>query len=138
MGLFGFLKREKPAPASDPVIIQLRIPKVNEPDITPDQLRQELFDAAATGDEEKLCVLCQQHEKSIFEQGMIWSKVPLEIRSSPMLLKWYSNGLKSIARFCADRLGKPELMDQVKEIEALPAGEAEKSAKPSGDINSAE
>ena len=26
------------------------------------------------GDEEKLCVLCQQHEKSIFEQGMIWSK----------------------------------------------------------------
>ena len=54
------------------------------------------------------------HEKSIFEQGMIWSKVPPEIRSSPVLLKWYGNGLKAIARFCADRLGKPELMEQVK------------------------
>ena len=128
MGLFGFLKREKPLPASDPVIIELRIPKVNEPDITPDQLRQELFDAAATGDEEKLCGLCQQHEKSIFEQGMIWSKVPLEIRSSPVLLKWYANGLRAIARFCSERLGKPELMNQMREIETLPAGEDEKDA----------
>ena len=128
MGLFGFIKRAKPLPASDPVIIELRIPKVNEPDITPDQLRQELFDAAATGDEEKLCVLCQQHEKSIFEQGMIWSKVPPEIRSSPMLLKWYANGLKAIARFCSERLGKPELMNQMREIETLPAGEDEKDA----------
>ncbi len=133
MGLFGFLKRAKPSPASDPVIIELRIPKVNEPDITPDQLRQELFDAAATGDEEKLCVLCQQHEKSIFEQGMIWSKVPPEIRSSPKLLKWYANGLKSIARFCADRLGKPELLDQMREIERLPAREEKKdAARPRG------
>jgi hypothetical protein len=128
MGLFGFLKRAKPLPASDPVIIELRIPKVNEPDITPDQLRQELFDAAATGDEEKLCVLCQQHEKSIFEQGMIWSKVPPEIRSSPKLRKWYANGLKAIARFCADRLDKPELMKQIKEIEALPVAEEKKDA----------
>jgi hypothetical protein len=123
MGLFGFLKREKPAPIDDPVVIELRIPKVNEPEITPDQLRQQLFDAAATGDEDKLCTLCRQHEKSIFQQGMIWSKVPPEIRTSPVLLKWYGNGLKAIAKFCAERLGKPELMDQVKEIEALPPEE---------------
>lgn len=123
MGLFGFLKRAKTLPATEPVVIELRIPKVNEPEATPDQLRRQLFDAAATGDEEKLCSLCQLHEKSIFEQGMIWSKVPDEIRSNPMLLKWYGNGLKAIARFCAERLGKPELMNQVKEIEALPEGE---------------
>ena len=42
-----------------------------------------------------------------------------------MLLKWYANGLKAIARFCSERLGKPELMNQMREIEALPAGEEE-------------
>jgi hypothetical protein len=120
MGLFGFRKRAKRLPANDPVVIQLRIPKVNAPEMTPDQLRQELFDAAASGDQEHLCSLCQAHEKSIFEQGMIWSKVPPEIRSNPTLMKWYANGLKAIARFCADRLGKPELMEQVRKFEASP------------------
>src|SRR5579872_4418543 len=125
MGFFGFLKkRAKPMPpATEPVVIELRIPKVNEPEMTPDQLRKKLFDAAASGDEDQLCMLCQTHEKSIFEQGMIWSKVPPEIRSSPVLLKWYANGLKAIARFCADRLGKPELMEQVKAFDSLPRSE---------------
>jgi len=120
MGLFSFRKRPPAPPATDPVLIELRIPKVNEPEITPDQLRSMLFDAAATGDEEKLCTLCQTHEKSIFQQGMIWSKVPAEIRSSPKLLKWYGNGLKAIAKFCAIRLNKPELMEQIKQFESLP------------------
>jgi len=120
MGIFSFKKREKPPVETDPVLIELRIPKVNEPEMTPDYLRRLLFDAAAAGDEEKLCTLCQTHEKDIFQQGMIWSKVPAEIRSSPTLLRWYGNGLKAIAKFCADRLNKPELMDQVKEFESLP------------------
>jgi hypothetical protein len=124
MGLFGFRKRSQIRPAEDPVLIELRIPKVNEPAVTPDGLRKQLFDAAAVGDEDKLCTLCQMHEKSIFEQGMIWSNVPPEIRASPVLLRWYGNGLKAIARFCAEKLGKPELMDQVRELEALPNQEA--------------
>ncbi|MGD0769186.1 MAG: hypothetical protein ABSB42_13455 [Tepidisphaeraceae bacterium] len=123
MGLFGFRKRSQIQPAEEPVLIELRIPKVNEPAVTPDGLRKQLFDAAAVGDEDKLCSLCQAHEKSIFEQGMIWSKVPPEIRASPVLLRWYGNGLKAIARFCAEKLGKPELMDQVREFEALPGHE---------------
>ena len=117
MGLFGFLKRSKPKPA-EPVLIELRIPRVNEPQLTPQQLRQQLFDAASAGDDEKLTCLCKSHEKSIFEQGMIWSKVPEEIRASAPLLRWYGNGLKAVASYCADRLGKPELMNQVKEFEA--------------------
>jgi hypothetical protein len=123
MGLFGFPKRSQIRPAEDPVLIELRIPKVNEPAVTPDALRKQLFDAAAAGDEDKLCGLCQAHEKSIFEQGIIWSKVPPEIRASPVLLRWYGNGLRAIARFCAEKLGKPELMDQVREFEALPGRE---------------
>jgi hypothetical protein len=124
MGLFGFRKKSQAPPAEAPLLIELRIPRVNEPMITPDRLRQELFDAAASGDEEKLTCLCQQHEKSIFEQGMIWSKLPPEIEGSPMLARWYGNGLKAIAKFCAERLGKPELMDQVKQIDALSGPEA--------------
>ena len=129
MGLFGFLKRAKPTPVTDPVIIELRIPKVNEPDMTPGELRRQLFDAAAAGDEEKLCTICQEHEKSIFEQGMIWSRIPDEVRSSPMVLRWYCNGLRAIARFCADRLGKPELMDQMKGMDLLPGGEEKNSTR---------
>jgi hypothetical protein len=128
MGLFGFRKREKVEPDDEPVLIELRIPKVNEPPVTPDFLRKQLFDAAASGDEQKLCSICQTHEKDIFEQGMIWSKVPPEIRASPTLLRWYGNGLKAIARFCAEKLGKPELLDQVKDIELLP-GKSEEEDK---------
>ena len=121
MGLFGFLKkRPQIKPAADPVLIELRIPKVGDALVTPDGLRKQLFDAAASGDNQKLCQLCQQHENSIFQQGMIWSKVPPEIRASPRLLHWYATGLKAIARFCADNLGKPELMNQVRDIESLP------------------
>jgi hypothetical protein len=134
MAFFGFRKRSKSQPARPAsslakpgVLIELRIPKVNEPAMTPDRLRKELFDAAAAGDEEKLTCLCQAHEKSIFEQGMIWSKLPSGIQSSPALMRWYSNGLKAIAHFCAERLGKPELMDQVKQMEALPGAAEDRS-----------
>jgi hypothetical protein len=60
---------------------------------------------------------------------MIWSKVPPEIRASPVLLRWYSQGLRAIARFCADRLGKPELMDQMNDIETLPAPKTKKDVE---------
>jgi hypothetical protein len=123
MGLFGLRKRSQLLPAHPPVLIELRIPKVNDPPITPQALRKQLFDAAALGDEDRLCSLCQTHEKSIFEQGMIWSKVPPEITASPALMRWYGSGLKAIARFCAEKLGKPELMDQMRQFEALPGHE---------------
>jgi len=51
------------------------------------------------------------------------------VRSSPMVLRWYCNGLRAIARFCADRLGKPELMDQMKGMDLLPGGEEKNSTR---------
>jgi hypothetical protein len=123
MALFGFGKRSKTPPAQEPMLIELRIPRVNEPTITPDRLRKELFDAAAAGNEEKLTCLCQLHEKLIFEQGMIWSKLPPEIQSNAKLKRWYGKGLKAIATYCAQRLGKPELMEQVRQMDALPGGD---------------
>jgi hypothetical protein len=123
MALFGFGKKSKAPPAEEPVLIELRIPRVNEPTVTPDHLRKELFDAAASGDDERLTCLCQIHEKSIFEQGMIWSKLPPEIQSNAKLRRWYGKGLKAIATYCAERLGKPELLEQVRHLDALPGGE---------------
>ncbi|MGD1277717.1 MAG: hypothetical protein ABR964_10900 [Tepidisphaeraceae bacterium] len=121
MGFFSFRRRSKAvAPSARlPVVRQIRaLPKEELP--TPQGLRQKLFDAAtaaAAGDEDPLACLCQLHEKSIFEQGLIWSQVPPEIRANPALLRWYGNGLQTIAQFCADRLGKPELMDKLKKLE---------------------
>ncbi len=128
MGLLSLFKRRQKAPPPFPVMREIVPPQqLIEPPrpvqpSPPDaqELRRQLFDAAASGDEQQLTCLCQRHENSIFEQGLIWSNVPSEIRENPTLLRWYGNGLTAIATFCAQRLGKPELMDKVKQMQALP------------------
>jgi hypothetical protein len=123
MGIFSFLNRSKARPSKLPVMVRVA-PQPLTTGPSPHDLRQKLFDAAAdaaaSGNEEQLCDLCQRHEKLIFEQGMIWARVPPEIRANPKLAQWYGSGLRSIAKFCAQRLGKPELMNQVRQLD-LPA-----------------
>jgi hypothetical protein len=123
MGLFPFGKRARKRSPKIPVNVVLSDPtapvvRVEPERVSPEVLRKELFDAVAAQDDEKLTCLCQAHEKSIFEQGVIWSQVPSEIRSNPVLLRWYGNGLKAIALYCADRLGKPELLEQLRKLDA--------------------
>jgi hypothetical protein len=134
MGLFPFGKRAKREAPNYPVNVVLTDPKTPvlrvEPErLTPEELRKELFDAAATKDEERLTCLCQTHEKSIFEHGLIWSRVPKEIRSNPVLLRWYGKGLKAIAIYCADRLGKPDLLEQLRKLESQSARRKRAAAK---------
>jgi hypothetical protein len=126
MGLFGFLSRPKTRRRVLPVIVRVS-PQTVSALPSPQDLRQKLFDAAASGNEDQLCELCVRHEKLIFDEGMIWARVPPEIRSNPKLAQWYGSGLRSIAKFCANHLGKPELMNQVKKLD-LP-GETSKKAK---------
>jgi hypothetical protein len=135
MGLLDFLKKEKPRrsrprPAPVPVIILAAPPRVVDVDPTPSDLREKLFAAALAGDEDKLAFLCQCHEKSIYEQGVIWTNVPPPIRANPTLLRWYGTGLKTIATFCAHRLGKPELVKKIKQFDVVP------TIKPSTDSTS--
>jgi hypothetical protein len=134
MGLLDFLaRRDKPVRMTrrivpvNPVVRQINTRPPEEP-LTPESLRKKLFAAAASaaeGDDDKLTCLCQKHEKSIFEQGLIWKQVPAAIRANPVLLRWYGSGLVAITSYCAQRLGKPELMKKIPQLDPrpLPAGE---------------
>jgi hypothetical protein len=119
MGLRGFIKR----PSSKPVMRSIPAaapptPEPAAPALDPQELRQQLFAAAVARDGEKLTWLGQQYEKSIFDdEGLIWSNLPPAIQANPAFLHWYSNGLKAIAGFCAQRLKKPELVERFKEVE---------------------
>jgi hypothetical protein len=129
MGLLDFLKKEKPRksrprPQPAPVIIITAPPRVVDVDPAPSDLREKLFAAAVAGDEDKLAFLCQCHEKSIYEQGVIWTNVPPPIRANPTLLRWYGTGLKTIATLCAHRLGKPELVNKIKQFDVTPTVKA--------------
>jgi hypothetical protein len=123
MAMFGFGKRVKPqrtAPSAPPVVIELMVPKVQEPDPAPETLRRQLFAAAVSGDEEKLIGLCQKHKGQIFQSGAIWSGVSEKIRTNPTLMRWYISGLRTIVRVAADRMGQPELLQQVENAQTQP------------------
>lgn len=87
---------------------------------SPDQLRRQLFDAVACGDEGRLESLCEEHQDLILAHAAGWLEVPASFRSNPEAYEWYGNGLRAIARFCAERLGRHELLERLN----LPASAA--------------
>lgn len=126
MSLFGIFKHSEPG--NLPVVrevaarpdsaLEQSLRSALPPDaVSPEKLRQELVQAISSGNDEKLKCLCQTHEKSIFDRGVIWMRLPSRIRANPKLLKWYGNGVGLIARTCAQRLNKPELLERVRQIE---------------------
>jgi|HubBroStandDraft_1064217.scaffolds.fasta_scaffold123742_1 hypothetical protein len=129
MGLLDFLsRRDKPVRVSrrlqpvEPIVRRINT-RPPEEQLTPELLRNKLFAAAASaaqGDDEKLTCLCQKHEKSIFQDGLIWTQVPPAIRANPRLLRWYGNGLVALASACAQRLGKPELIKKIPKLDLRP------------------
>lgn len=78
------------------------------------ELRRLLFDAVATGDEEKLARLCRDHHDCLLEYADTWSIVPDALSANPDAAKWYGEGLHAIARFCAKRLDRPEMQERLR------------------------
>ncbi len=78
----------------------------------PAELRRMLFDAVATGDEEKLSRLCRAHHNFLIESADTWSIVPDALSANPDAARWYGEGLQAIARFCAEQYEHPELQDR--------------------------
>lgn len=72
-----------------------------------------LFDAIATGNEEKLARLCRDHHDFLLAYADTWSVVPDALIANPDAAKWYARGLHAIARFCAERLERPELQERL-------------------------
>ena len=73
-----------------------------------------LFDAVATGDEEKLARLCRDHHDFLIEYADTWSIVPDALNANPDAVRWYGDGLHAIARFCAERLERPEMRERLR------------------------
>ena len=71
---------------------------------SPSEIRRRLFDAVASGDNEQLASLCREHRDFILQQGPAWLDVPEEFRANPAAAEWYGDGLREIARFCADQM----------------------------------
>ena len=82
------------------------------PPPSPDEVRRLIFDAVASGDERRIESLCQEHKDLILNHSAAWLEVPPTFRASPEAYEWYGNGLRAIARFCAERLGHTSLQDQ--------------------------
>jgi hypothetical protein len=76
-----------------------------------------LFDAIATGDEEKLAHLCRDHHEFLLAYADTWSIVPDALNANPDAARWYGEGLHAIARFCAERLERPELQERFRRVD---------------------
>jgi hypothetical protein len=62
------------------------------------------------GDESRLKSLCKEHKDLLLSHGAGWLEVPEAFRANPVAYERYGNGLRAIARFCAERLGRTELL----------------------------
>lgn len=74
-------------------------------------LRQQLFEAAARGDADLFADLCRQNREAILKGFPQWRMAPQATRRDREQIKRYGHGLVSIARFFAERLGDPSLLE---------------------------
>ena len=113
MNFFGLFRRAAgprplvPAPDRPALPGPAAAPDDAAPRPPPDHVRRLLFDAVAAGDERRLEDLCREHQDLILRSGPAWLEVPEAFRASPEAYEWYGNGLRAVARFCADRVGHP-------------------------------
>lgn len=125
MGWFDLFKRPRAAsrPAANALPVMRTLPTSVEAAPAPPaaaappgptELRRMLFDAVATGDEEKLARLCRDHHDFLLAYADAWSIVPDALSANPDAARWYGEGLHAIAHFCAERLGRPELQERLR------------------------
>lgn len=79
----------------------------------PDELLDRLIEMVHHGDDEGLQRLCLEHRSHIEREFRGWKTVPPAWREDRESLDRYVAGLLGIARFFADGLGRPELLDHL-------------------------
>lgn len=109
-----------PSPPAPPVVRELPPPPALADRPTPEQIRQLLLAAAASNDEDRLACLCRDHESVLQEHLPDWLDVPPDLRGSPKAARWYADGVRAVARFCADRLGRPDLLRRLETNQTAP------------------
>ncbi len=134
MGLLDLFKRSRKSPAealAKPVLRELPAPPALDPP-TPQppsaaELRIMLFDAIATGDEEKLARLCRDHHNSLLDYLETWSIVPDTLKDNAVAADWYAEGIRAIARFCDE---KGERGEGAERLQSPPRGPLREGADP--------
>ncbi|WP_434420928.1 tetratricopeptide repeat protein [Nannocystis pusilla] len=79
----------------------------------PEQLRLQLFDAAAHGDLSRLAKLCRAHRQAVVSQFPTWQKVPEHLRSDPAAMQSHVQALVAIAQVFAQELGDASLFQRL-------------------------
>lgn len=82
------------------------------PALTPEQLREQLFDAVAARDAARLAQLCAAHEEAVLAAFAGWKRVPEAFRT-PDKVGWYGQGLIAVAQHFAQVRGQPELLQDL-------------------------
>ena len=124
MGLFALFKRtsdpghplpatpqtssDRGAPADVPPLAPIEMDPPSPADV-----RRMLFEAAKSGDDARLECLCREHRSFILASGPAWMTPPPEFDGNPQASAWYRDGMETIARFCAERLGENGLAEQL-------------------------
>jgi tetratricopeptide (TPR) repeat protein len=93
MGFFDFL-------------LGARAPNIQDPD----QLRDALFEAAATGPHQRLISLCRANRETITRVFSVWQTVPDHIRADPSRTQRYAGGLIAVVETFARDLGDHGLL----------------------------
>ena len=78
--------------------------------MAPDDLRRALFAAIAERDNARFVELVNGHTATILASFASWAVVPVEVRTDPVALPIYANGLIALAEVFANG-GRPELME---------------------------
>ncbi len=78
-----------------------------------DELLDQLIALVHGGDDEELQRVCLEHRVDIEREFQSWKTVPQAWRENRDSLDRYVAGLLGIARFFADGLGRPELLDHL-------------------------
>ena len=76
----------------------------------PDQLRDALFEAAASGNRRSVLGLCRANRGAITQHFPTWQKVPEDIQADPARVQTYVGGLIAVADTFARGLGDQSLL----------------------------
>ena len=87
---------------------------------TPHEVRRLLFDAVATGDDQRLEALCREHKDFIVTHLPAWLEVPPAFRARPEVYEWYGKGLREVTKFCAEKLNDANLHHRLNDTVSRP------------------
>jgi hypothetical protein len=91
-------------------------PAVRAAPPAPHDLRRLIFAAVASNDSERLATMFRENPDGVVAHAVEWMKIPDELRPNPEAVRWYSEGLRAVAQYCADRLNRPDLFQRLEEL----------------------